>query len=192
MLGAGTVAGCPSNWRLRLPNFTRCHKKTSGHDLGYSFTNEDTGTEGSGVVGKVSPVPSLDAAGGYTYNPGQSVWKSPSLWQSLTELIVGIDWTDPNGRLFGTHYCGPGGGGGITGQLDAFCLQHDACYKMHGVSAKANISLTTLIGLSSGGAQGGCDRVLCSELRHYQPKNANERQGVSTMYHLFGCSYQTE
>lgn len=46
---------------------------------------------------------------GYTYNPKQSPWASPTLWQSLGELLAGIDWSDPNGRLFGTHYCGPGG-----------------------------------------------------------------------------------
>jgi hypothetical protein len=118
--------------------------------------------------------------------------QTPTFLQNISELVFGIDWTDPDGRLFGTHYCGPGGSGKTTGQLDAFCLQHDACYKMHGVSATANISLTTLSGLSTGEAQGGCDRVLCSQIRHYRPKDANEQQGSSNIYHLFGCAYQTE
>ncbi len=31
-------------------------------------------------------------------------------------------------RLFGTHYCGPGGAGTTVGALDPACKVHDACY----------------------------------------------------------------
>jgi hypothetical protein len=31
-------------------------------------------------------------------------------------------------NLFGTHYCGPGGGGATSGALDPACEVHDECY----------------------------------------------------------------
>jgi hypothetical protein len=49
-----------------------------------------------------------------------------------------LDLFDSNHRLFGTHYCGPGGGGAETGQLDHLCHVHDDCYRQFGVNANAN------------------------------------------------------
>jgi hypothetical protein len=50
------------------------------------------------------------------------------------------DSSDPNHRLFGTHYCGPGDGGAPTGGLDQLCAAHDACYRANGVSAIDNLN----------------------------------------------------
>lgn len=42
--------------------------------------------------------------------------------------IAYANWGDPNERLFGTHYCGPGGGGRDINRLDTLCHIHDDCY----------------------------------------------------------------
>ncbi len=41
-------------------------------------------------------------------------------------------------RLFGTHWCGPGGGGVPTNALDAACKAHDQCFDAAGISAASN------------------------------------------------------
>lgn len=41
-------------------------------------------------------------------------------------------------RLFGTHYCGPGGAGTPVNTLDVACQAHDACYDAHGLSVGSN------------------------------------------------------
>ncbi len=134
----------------------------------------------------MSPVPSLDAAGGYTYNSGQSVWKSPSLWQSLTELIVGIDWTDPNGRLFGTHYCGPGGGGNTTGALDRACKAHDACYAQSGLTAGDNWNPRNLFN-SKGSALRACNQALCNATARIAGNAANMIRMYFQETGMYGC-----
>jgi RHS repeat-associated protein len=50
-----------------------------------------------------------------------------------------LDPFDSNHRLFGTHYCGPGGGGDETSTLDHDCHLHDDCYTGFGVSASVNL-----------------------------------------------------
>ena len=41
-------------------------------------------------------------------------------------------------RFFGTHWCGPGGGGPTTGANDAACREHDRAYAAAGASAAMN------------------------------------------------------
>ena len=41
-------------------------------------------------------------------------------------------------RLFGTHWCGPGGGGVPVNALDAACKAHDQCFDAAGISAASN------------------------------------------------------
>jgi hypothetical protein len=94
------------------------------------------------------------------------------------------DPTDSNHRLFGTHYCGPGGGGAPTGGLDILCAAHDACYRANGVSAIDNLNPFT-----SGSAMGGCDRLLCMELGQYHPKTGQEAVGKNQVSQIFGCGY---
>jgi hypothetical protein len=54
--------------------------------------------------------------------------------------IPGLKYTtDPYPtRLFGTHWCGPGGGGVPTNALDAGCKAHDQCFDTAGISAANN------------------------------------------------------
>jgi RHS repeat-associated protein len=42
-------------------------------------------------------------------------------------------------RLFGTHWCGPGGAGPPLTALDEGCMVHDKCYDAIGVSADVNL-----------------------------------------------------
>ncbi len=44
-------------------------------------------------------------------------------------------------RLFGTHYCGPGGAGNPISGLDGDCQIHDGCYDAHGLSPLSNFNL---------------------------------------------------
>ena len=62
----------------------------------------------------------------------------------------------PYFRLFGTHYCGPGGGGSPNGGVDPACKAHDDCYAAAGLSAASNgagASLTLDQASSSPGMQ---------------------------------------
>lgn len=152
----------------------------------------------AGMIGDVdglySPGCEFGACGGgFTQGAGNSitVLASPSfgLAYFVNDLINRIhlpyaDASDPNHRLFGTHYCGPGGGGGTTSGLDQLCAAHDACYRANGVSAIDNLNPFT-----SGSAMGGCDRLLCAELSNYSPKNRPEAIGKSQIQQVFGCGY---
>ena len=65
---------------------------------------------------------------------------------------------DPNMRLFGTHYCGPGGGGSLSSlnpQLDAACKAHDKCFTLAGADMFTNIG-----GYSA--AVQECNQKLCN------------------------------
>src|SRR5207248_1520620 len=41
-------------------------------------------------------------------------------------------------RLFGTHYCGPGGAGPALGGNDPGCKVHDECYAAHDLTSMSN------------------------------------------------------
>jgi hypothetical protein len=58
-------------------------------------------------------------------------------------------------RLFGTHWCGPGGEGPTVNQLDAACKAHDECYDRLGYTALSNFSLIQDPGLQA------CNQALC-------------------------------
>jgi hypothetical protein len=78
-----------------------------------------------------------------------------------------LDPFDPNHRLFGTHYCGPGGGGSETSQLDILCHIHDDCYGKFGVSASINLPgnhSTPLTAVQISGIT-GCNQSLANSVR---------------------------
>ena len=76
---------------------------------------------------------------------------------------------DPN-RLFGTHYCGPGGAGSTVGALDPACKVHDACYAAApggGISAANNLSGgTPMTGAQAAQAQ-QCNQALYDAARNH-------------------------
>lgn len=58
-------------------------------------------------------------------------------------------------RMFGTHWCGPGGAGPVVNQLDAACKAHDKCYDRLGYTALSNYSPLQDDGLQA------CNQALC-------------------------------
>ena len=88
-------------------------------DLGYSFTDEDTGTAGSGVVGKVNPA--------LTINVSIDVWN----WAALQMTPVHGLWTYGN-------WAGTGGMGAPINNADAAAMIHDYCYHQGGFTAGSN------------------------------------------------------
>jgi hypothetical protein len=129
-------------------------------------------------------------AGPSSLTPGQAVALGdpilipPSWLVSVANLFhfPYADVSDPNHRLFGTHHCGPGGGGDTTGGLDGLCAAHDACYRRMGVSWTSNLNPFT-----SGAAMGECDILLCAELKNLQPTSTQEARGRAQIYQAFQC-----
>jgi RHS repeat-associated protein len=67
-------------------------------------------------------------------------------------------------RMFGTHWCGPGGAGPTVNQLDAACQAHDGCYD-RGYNGKAFTPLSNWDPFQSPGrvqALQQCNQNLCN------------------------------
>ena len=62
-------------------------------------------------------------------------------------------------RLFGTHWCGPGGGGPAVNALDAACEAYDKCYDAAGLSATNNTG-SGGISLNQAAAASSCNAAL--------------------------------
>lgn len=67
-------------------------------------------------------------------------------------------------RLFGTHWCGPGGAGPPVNALDTACMAHDACYAAHGFTSLSNWSpyLSPLLTQAQEQALQQCNQTLCN------------------------------
>jgi hypothetical protein len=65
-------------------------------------------------------------------------------------------------RLFGTHWCGPGGAGPPINDLDAACMSHDMCYDAIGAS-----TYQSWLALSATDAANvkACNQSLCEAAR---------------------------
>jgi hypothetical protein len=61
--------------------------------------------------------------------------------------------------LFGTHWCGPGGGGPPVNDLDAACKAHDQCYDNIGLSASSNFNDLSATDAANVKA---CNQLLCN------------------------------
>ncbi len=87
----------------------------------------------------------------------------------------------------GTQYCGPGGNGTPTNQVDAACASHDLCYENAGATWRNNLPLYPTTPEQQAAIQ-GCDVSLCNTLSNiYLPTSAENGQAtlVSTW---FGCN----
>jgi hypothetical protein len=65
-------------------------------------------------------------------------------------------------RLFGTHWCGPGGAGPPINDLDAACMSHDMCYDAVGASTYQSwlaLSATEAANVKA------CNQSLCEAAR---------------------------
>ena len=106
-------------------------------------------------------------------NGGGSL-STPTWLQRLQEIALGIDWRDPNGRLFGTHYCGQGGSGGWSQKnfrLNLACAAHDTCYDNAKLSYGDNFSV--LLSFSKGEALRSCNQNLCRQAAAIGGSDAN-------------------
>ena len=179
-----------------LPNHPKFHQSTSSRPIWDEHGSYKPTASIAGILG-------IDNAGcefgacGSSFGPGgggsSTMTMAGGTFIDLSPLVLKLasdihfpyaDVSDPNYRLFGTHYCGPGGGGGTTGGLDSLCAAHDACYRKSGVSAIDNLNPFT-----SGAAMGGCDRLLCASLSQYSPTSRAESVGKGQVQQVFGCGY---
>jgi RHS repeat-associated protein len=110
-------------------------------------------------------------------------------WQDLQTSIPGIEYdllghllpkslggnqnsfyTPDLYRLFGTHYCGPGGGGGTVGGLDPACKVHDACYAAApdgGISAGNNVNPLSPMTAGQAAQAKQCNQALYDAARNH-------------------------
>jgi hypothetical protein len=91
--------------------------------VGYSNGANDAGT-----LSFVSADVSSDQNGGNVQNPWGIDLSDAKKYSQYLMWPSGGKFDQFRGRLFGTHWCGPGGGGPTTGANDAACRQHDADY----------------------------------------------------------------
>jgi len=88
--------------------------------------------------------------------------KKPAQSQTASMLPEITVTAKPPTRLFGTHWCGPGGAGSPVNDLDAACQSHDKCYDSGGFSALSNfknLSATDAANLKA------CNQLLCNAAR---------------------------
>lgn len=122
------------------------------------------------------------------YTPGTTSWTMPTFSQSMLELLLGVNWADRNGRLFGTHYCGKGGSGQTVNGLDRSCYAHDACYAAYGLNYSDNFSLT--LSFSKSEALKACNQNLCNSARQLSTPGASQVNKFFTYGGggFYGCS----
>jgi RHS repeat-associated protein len=117
----------------------------------------NTGSPGFGGGGGATPSGGGRPEGGR--RPTKPVPKKPpppAQSPELPEIVV----TAPHPkRLFGTHWCGPGGGGPPVNDLDAACKAHDQCFDNIGFSASSNFNNLSATDAANVKA---CDQLLCN------------------------------
>ena len=91
-----------------------------------------------GVYGHGQEDSFAEAGGSQRSGPFINIQLADPFWILRLFAVPYIDPFDRNHRFFGTHYCGPGGGGNTTGRLDNACIAHDTCYADAGLSAGDN------------------------------------------------------
>lgn len=100
---------------------------------------------------------------------GQMVYQGDLLglvaWAWQHRHLPYSDPADSNHRLFGTHFCGPGGGGSVGPGVDSACQVHDACYDATGLHVGDNFR--TLSPRQSA-ALNFCNQQLCNSVRQMQ------------------------
>ena len=69
-------------------------------------------------------------------------------------------------RLFGTHYCGPGGAGSPNSDVDRACQSHDACYDAAHINFGPNIGWGGWTKQQAAAAR-VCNQALYDAVRQY-------------------------
>jgi RHS repeat-associated protein len=125
----------------------------------------------AGALGLPNSGCEFGACGFQPGSAGATVSVASGVLKQLSSIyLFGPYWLDPfdsNHRLFGTHYCGPGGGGDETGTLDHYCHIHDDCYAGFKVSASVNLPGNHSTPLTSAQIAGitGCNQRLSDAAR---------------------------
>ena len=88
----------------------------------------------------------------------------------------------------GTNYCGPGGSGTPTNQVDSACATHDACYQNAGVSWRNNVPFGPSMNAAQRGAIQDCDANLCRTLGNMSWPSSAEAGQATLVSTFFGCS----
>lgn len=96
-----------------------------------------------------------------------------------------VVFTDPEGLNIYGNYCGPGGAGVITDDLDFICFHHDQCYLGFDVTWKDR-TFGTNEPLKVNCIR-DCDRDLCERLKRYTPLNDAQRTGRKRIMWFFRC-----
>ena len=123
---AGTVYSGTSSWENAVNDDN--YNTASGGTI-YSQNGEASGTYSTTFFG-------LLGAGSFGF--GTSGFGSPSISSAPSNRQ---QTPDPfQKRLFGTHYCGPGGAGPTLNALDSACQAHDQCYDTHNLSVGSNFN----------------------------------------------------
>src|SRR5271170_4779293 len=76
-------------------------------------------------------------------------------------------------RLFGTRWCGPGGGGGTTSNVDAACRAHDLCFGAHGLSFLPNLGIGSFDAAQTQAAK-GCNQSLYNAVQMYPNEHGSQ------------------
>jgi RHS repeat-associated protein len=85
----------------------------------------------------------------------------------------------------GDNYCGPGGSGTPTNQVDWACAKHDKCYQDAGVSAANNLGWPTTAQQTA--AIQACDAHLCSAMFSMSWPTSSEAGQATIVSTYFGC-----
>ncbi len=93
-------------------------------------------------------------------------------------------------RMFGTHWCGPGGAGPTVNGLDAACQAHDLCYGAHGFTSFSNWSpyLSPLLSQSQEQALQQCNQALCNAASHSNDPGSTRVQMYFTSVSAGACA----
>jgi hypothetical protein len=78
-------------------------------------------------------------------------------------------------RLFGTHWCGPGGAGPTVNRLDQACQAHDFCYDAHDFTAFSNYDPMLVVSPAKLNALQSCNQSLCNASRTSARGNGGSR-----------------
>jgi RHS repeat-associated protein len=140
----------------------------------------DAGCEFGACGGGLGFQQGSDSSGGHGF-----AYTVASIAELFGTGFAYADWTDPNHRLYGTHYCGPGGGGSTVNGLDRLCQAHDMCYAAAGLSAASQHGPLTA---GQNAAMAACNQSLCDGLKQLKTtpgtQEAEGRMGVSLYFTL--------
>jgi len=91
-------------------------------------------------------------------------------------------------RFFGTHWCGPGGGGVPVNALDAACNAHDQCFDAAGIAAANNAGGGNMT-LQQAAAAQGCNAALAAAAHPELPGYTRVSQWLKHGDLLFAISH---